>query len=295
MPVLSAATRLGDAGADRSEHTNAVRPTLILDCMFDGGAVSWEATKTTGEHRLLALRLIGAALIAATVFRPIPSHAADLSAALAKQMNAKPSDFVLNLPPRSGCLPGSIFTEDLRLPLERTRVNDPALDTGPPFSLDADLGSAASGDVGGTFAPIFGFLLSHNSSGTMTVHAENAHVIEMLGGDLKKRLLASAAAHSAADHGTDPFIVFRAYEGKVSFVLGRKQGTSANAWAKVQADAAQLHAGGELTSDNAVIFTLPEPIIFAFEVMKATYVATHLGAAANEVVLSKVTASQFKR
>jgi hypothetical protein len=76
----------------------------------------------------------------------------------------------------------------------------------------------------------------------MTVHIENAHLVEMLGGDLKKRLLASEAARSAANHGTNPFVVFRSYEGKISFALNRQQNTSANAWAKVKTDAAQLHA-----------------------------------------------------
>jgi hypothetical protein len=224
-----------------------------------------------------------------------PSMAADLRTELALQVQAKPRDFVLNLPPRTGCLPGSIFTDDLRLPIDRTRSDDPALTRGPTFGLAADLGSSASAEAGGTFAPVFGFLASHKTSGATTVRITNAHLIEMLGGDLKKRLLASDGARNAADHGTDPFIVFRAYEGNVSFELTHKQDSSANAWAKVKADAVEVHASGEVISDDAVIFTIPEPIVFAFEVMKATYVATHLGDAANDVGLRQVSADQFRR
>ncbi|MBV8589503.1 MAG: hypothetical protein JO212_05490 [Acetobacteraceae bacterium] len=119
--------------------------------------------------------------------------------------------------------------------------------------------------------------------------------MEMLGGDLKKKLLASEAARSAANHGTVPLVVFRSYEGKITFSLNRQQNTSANAWAKVKADAAQLHASGELASDSAVIFTLPQPIVFAFEVMKAAYVTTHLGGAPNQITLVKIPASEFRR
>jgi hypothetical protein len=129
----------------------------------------------------------------------------------------------------------------------------------------------------------------------MTVHIENAHLVEMLGGDLKKRLLASEAARSAANHGMNPFVVFLSYEGKIGFALNRQQNTSGNAWAKVKADAAQLHASGEEAIDNAVIFTLPQSIVFAFEVMKAAYVTTHLGGAPNEVALVKIPAAEFKR
>jgi hypothetical protein len=59
------------------------------------------------------------------------AQAADIRAALAIQMQAKPRDFVLNLPPRTGCLPGSIFTEDL--PSDRT---DPARRSGPDTGPD---------------------------------------------------------------------------------------------------------------------------------------------------------------
>jgi len=224
-----------------------------------------------------------------------PARAGDMKAELARRMNAKPGDFVLNFPPRFGCLPGSIFTDDLRLPLERTHTDDPALTRGPAFGLDADLGEIASAETGGTFAPIFGFLLSHRSLGTTTVQIEQAHVIEILGGDLKKRLLASEAARSAANRGIDPFVVFRAYEGIISLNLTRKRDTTADAWARVKADSAQVHASGELASDDAVLFKLPERIVFAFEIMRATYVTTHLGTGPNEVVLRKISADQFRR
>ena len=227
---------------------------------------------------------------------PGQARAADLRAALARQMQAKPRDFVLNLPPRTGCLPGSIFTEDLRLPVERTRPDDPALTRGPAFGLDADLGSSSALEGGGAFAPIFGFLASHKASGTTTVRITDAHLVEMLGSDLKKRLLASEGARSAADHGTDPYIVFRAYQGNVGFRVTRSTDTSASAWAKVKADAAEVDASGKVASDSEVAFTVAEPIVFAFEVMKATFVTTHLGGGGpNDVALRPIPADRFRR
>lgn len=222
--------------------------------------------------------------------------ALDLRAALAKQLQARPGDFVLNLPPRTGCLPGSIFTEDLRLPIARTTQDDQDLTMGPAFSLDAELGNSAEADGGATFAPLFGFLASHKSSGTAAVHIAQAHTIEMLGGDLKRRLLASEPARKAADRGTDPYIVFRAYQGQVGFRLARAAGTEASAWAKVKADAVQVNVAGKLATDSDVLFTIPDPIVFAFEVMKATFVTTHLGGGgADTVSLRPIEATQFHR
>jgi hypothetical protein len=248
-----------------------------------------------GWRRLRGLAIwMGLAALTAVV--PVRSGiCADLATELALQMKAKPSDFILNVPPRPGCLPGSIFTDDLRLPLERTKSDDPALTKGPPFGLEADLGSSTGADAGATFAPIFGFFASHKSTGNTKIRIEDAHLIEILGGDLHRRLLASDAARRAADRGVDPFVVFRAYDGMVSFTLARKQDTSANAWAKVKADAIDVHAGGSLASDDAVVFRLPERIVFAFEVVKATYVANHLGPRPDEVDLEKIQADEFQR
>lgn len=128
------------------------------------------------------------------------------------------------------------------------------------------------------------------------MHVSGAQMIEILGGDLKKRLLASDGARSAADHGTDPYIVYRAYEGTVSFQIARKDETSASAWAKVKTDAAQVNASGKIASDSDVVFTIPEPIVFAFEIMKATFVTTHLGAdGPSDVSLRPIPADQFRR
>ena len=52
---------------------------------------------------------------------------ADLRKELAEKFQVDPDYFVLNLPPRPGCLPGSMFTEDLRVPLQRSKVDDPDL------------------------------------------------------------------------------------------------------------------------------------------------------------------------
>jgi hypothetical protein len=232
----------------------------------------------------------------AIVLIALPSLAqADLQRALAQQVNADHRDFVLNIPPRPGCLPGSIFTDDLRVPLERTSSTDDALTRGESFSLDADFESGAGVGGSATLTGLFGFLASHKSSATTSVHVADAMLIDMLGTQLKSRLLASSAAKSAANRGLDPFVVFRAYEGVVSFTVTRKQDTSADAWAKVKANAVEARLNGELRGNDAIVFKIPNRIIFAFEVMRATYVTTHLGAGPNDVQLDRVKASEFTR
>src|SRR5271163_684097 len=64
---------------------------------------------------------------------------ADIRKTIAEKFGVDPTSFVLNLPPRPGCLPGSIFTDDLRVPLSRTKLDDPDLQFGPPFHFTADI------------------------------------------------------------------------------------------------------------------------------------------------------------
>src|SRR5271166_3411621 len=81
---------------------------------------------------------------------PLPA-AAGLKETIAEKFSIAPNSFILNLPPRPGCLPGSIFTDDLRVPLVRTKRDDPKLELGPVFHFSSDvsldLGASAGASV----------------------------------------------------------------------------------------------------------------------------------------------------
>jgi hypothetical protein len=47
--------------------------------------------------------------------------------------SADPQYFILNLPPRPGGWPGTIYTPDMRFVVERGVTADPRLERGPPF------------------------------------------------------------------------------------------------------------------------------------------------------------------
>src|SRR5271166_5033586 len=86
---------------------------------------------------------------------PLPA-AAGLKETIAEKFSIAPTSFVLNLPPRPGCLPGSIFTDDLRVPLSRTKLDDPDLQFGPPFHFTADISFDAGVEANVGVAEWFG-------------------------------------------------------------------------------------------------------------------------------------------
>lgn len=236
------------------------------------------------------------AVLAISVALTTTAAAADLQHVLAQELGVDARNLIPNLPPRPGCLPGSIFTDDLKIPLERTSPADAALDRGVAFSLDADAATLAGGGGGGGIAGLFGLAASYRASTNATLNVAKGVVIDMLGPQLKTRLLASAAAKSAANRGHDPFIVSRAYEGSVTVTIGRKAGGSAEAWAKLKTSAAQANLNGEMQGDSRLVFRIPGRFVFAFEVVQGKYLITHLGGIGpTDVRLIPIRADEFQR
>ena len=109
--------------------------------------------------------------------------------AIAAKFQVDENSFVLNLPPRPGCLPGSIFTGRSRVPLVRTAQDDPKLVRGPVFqfsaALDFDAGASASANVGW-----WGAAASASATADAAIEFKDARVVEILGPELKRRVMA---------------------------------------------------------------------------------------------------------
>ncbi|TFF27447.1 hypothetical protein E3C22_03025 [Jiella endophytica] len=197
--------------------------------------------------------------------------------AIADQFGIERGSFVLNFPPRPGCLPASIFTDDLKIPLKRTARDDPALDRGPAFDFSADLSFDAGAEAQTNVASFFGVKADASNASDAKLEFRNARAVEMLGAEMKKRVLADPDAKAAAERRVSPFMVSRAFEGKVSLRLTRKAGMSADAWANIKAQPVEVRAGVHVSAGDEVVITVDDPVVFAFEVVRTNYVTTHLG------------------
>jgi len=220
---------------------------------------------------------------------------ADLRKSIAQQFNIEEGSFILNLPPRPGCLPGSIFTDDLRFPLARTKPDDGGLDRGPPFLFTSDFSFDADASLSAGVSQWFGLAAKASSASDVKLEFKGARVVEMLGPELKKRVLRDVDARDAATRKVVPYVVARSYEGTITVKMSRKQGASAEAWAQIKKDAIDAKLGAKIGSDDTVEYTVSEAFVFAFEVVRATYVAQHLGSNPDDVVLTKIPETMFKR
>jgi hypothetical protein len=220
---------------------------------------------------------------------------ADIRKTIAQKFNVEPDAFILNLPPRPGCLPGSVFTNDLRVPLTRTKLDDPDLDFGPPFKFSATLDTDMGANVGAEAGGWFGVAASASSIASVVIGFDDAHAIEILGSALKKRVLADSDALASAQRGVPPFVVLRSFQGKASLRMSKKDAASVDAWAKLQQTAIDARLGAKIAAGNTLEINVPEPFVFGFEIVQVNYVTQNLGTTPDEVNFVAVPNDLFVR
>jgi hypothetical protein len=220
---------------------------------------------------------------------------ADLRKELAEKFQVDPDYFVLNLPPRPGCLPGSMFTEDLRVLLQRSKVDDPDLQFGPRFNFKADLSFDADAKASVGVLDWFGVAAKASDASDASMDVTDAQVIEILGPALKRRVLNDPDALAASARKVPPFAVIRAFYGRVTFKLSKKLGASSEAWAQANQVAVDAKVGARIENDGSVSISVAEPFVFGFEVVQLNYVTQHLGSKIDDVALAPVPADLFSR
>jgi hypothetical protein len=259
------------------------------------GLIRSNLSNTEAWGNLDMLHSIAKAL--AIVLLVFLSKAADagLKETIAEKFGVVPNAFVLNLPPRPGCLPGSIFTDDLRVPLSRTKLDDPKFEFGPTFQFSAEVGSELGANAGGGISDWFGVAAKASAVSNAVIEFKNARVIELLGPELKRRVLADPDALAAAARKIPPFAVLRAFQGTATLTLTKKDAASADAWAKVKETAVQANVGASASADDKLVISVGEPFVFGFEVVQLNYVTQHLGSTVDDVNLVKIPEDLFQR
>jgi len=251
------------------------------------------------KKRTLALAVTAVAVIAAAAILVPKLLKKDFRAELAKVLSEDPKGFVLNVPPASGLIPGSVFVKDnLRLiPLKRTPRNDESITQGNPFELDwAQLaGSSGKGNVGtGALGALFG----DTEAANIQVRAKDCRILDMDLEKIKRRLMSTDLMDLSADKTKQVTVVTRAYEGILETKITRKSKTNAEAWKEVQENAKNTSAASsgagdaaveiKANADDEIVIAWKDPVIFACSVQSVSYFASHLGTEPDKVELKKI-------
>lgn len=225
----------------------------------------------------------------------------DLRSALAAALHVpanREQDFFINLPPAGSRYPGAILVAPQMLVLEQSTANDTGITEGTVFSLVAS-DSAVANALSGFSSNVLSTAGRDKEDIDVILKVTDGKVLELPVADLKQRLLSSQSAQSAANKGTDPVVITRAYSGILTFTLHQKSA----AGARVIADAAkapELAANGSLKLDASkagegeITIEVTQPVVFAFEASSARYITNHLGSGPDDVSLTPIRPSDVK-
>ena len=180
-------------------------------------------TKTTKRSLLVvasALLVAGAAFVIVHLTAPKKDLRAALAAAL-HLPKEREQNFFVNLPPAGSRYPGAIMVVPQMLVLEPSTADETGLVEGDHFTLvssDAVVADALTGFQSNPLTTAG----RDKENVDVSLQISNGRLLEMAVPELKQRLLSSQSAQSAANKGTDPIIITRAYAGILTFVLRQK-------------------------------------------------------------------------
>jgi hypothetical protein len=255
----------------------------------------------TGKHSLLIVA--AAVLVAATAFVIVrlATPSKDLRSALAAALHLpkdRAQNFFVNLPPAGSRYPGAVMVVPQMLILEPSTADATGIVEGQHFTLVSSDTVVADALTGFQSDPLT--TAGHDKENVeVALQVSNGRVLEMAVPELKQRLLASQSAQSAANKGTDPIIITRAYAGTLTFILRQKS----TAGARLIADAAkspELQTAGSIkldasrTGQGELSIQVEQPVVFAFEASSARYITQHLAPGPDDVSLTPVKPSEIK-
>ena len=222
----------------------------------------------------------------------------DLRSQLAQILGVRPDVLWINLPPAKNRLPGSAFViQRTLLAVDSVQVDSSEFSTGSEFDLGW-VNSTGSKVNASSDAGFLGLLYGNSGEFKVDLRAAKCRSIELSLDKLKQRLLKSEEVKTQAAQGVEPLVVVRSYEGLVTLRISRNSSTTVQAWEQAQAAAKetasypnskiQVQGGG----GDSLEVTFKEPIVFAYEMVAAKLIATHLGAEPNDVQFKSVTAPE---
>jgi hypothetical protein len=171
-------------------------------------------TKATRRSLLfvsVALVVAAAAFVVVRLTAPPKDLRSTLASALHLPKDRE-QNFFVNLPPAGSRYPGAIMVVPQMLVLEPSTANETGLVEGDHFTLVSSDTVIADALTGFQSSPLT-TAGRDKENVDVSLHISDGRVLEMAVPDLKQRLLSSQSAQSAANKGTDPIVITRAYTG----------------------------------------------------------------------------------
>ena len=194
------------------------------------------------------------------------------------------------LPPAASRYPGTILATEKLFILNPADANDEDLHTGGSFQLTAD-DEVAGSALGSLGVPWLNEAASSKQEVGLELEVSDGKILEMDVPALKKKLLTSQEAQSAANKGTDPIVITRAYMGKLTYLLKRKGRDQGSLWQKApksNQDSEHFRIDASRAQQGEVRVEMLGPVIFAFEASSAHYILTNLGVEPTDVNLTPI-------
>lgn len=251
-----------------------------------------------------SLLIVAAALLVAAgafVIARLTAAPKDLRSALAAALHLpkeRELNFFVNLPPAGSRYPGAILVAPQMLVLEPSTSSDTGIVEGDHFTLVSS--DAVVADALSSFQSNLLTTAGRDKENLdVELHVSNGRVLEMAVPEIKQRLLSSQSAQSAANKGTDPIVITRAYVGTLAFILRQKSSAGARLIADV-AKAPELATSGSVKMDASksgrgeLSIQVEQPVVFAFEASSARYITNHLGPNPDDVSLTPIKPSEIK-
>lgn len=225
-----------------------------------------------------------------------------LKDAIASTLNVESSKLVLNLPPKNVRYPGTILSPNRSSLMVYTAGNldDESMLKGERFSIEAVVNDMSNVQASGQNT-LINSAFSNGEQLEVMLNIKDAYIAELPVGVLKERINSNDLVRAAIKKEIDPIIVSRAYVGKVEYVIRALSEAGIEAlvdMSKTAYNTRKARLGSFKFSDNIegrkeISFSIESPIIFAYEVMEASRVATDLSDE-GELVLNELSARRLK-
>jgi len=228
---------------------------------------------------------ISVGVIAATSIVYYLHRPPDVKTALRVALNVpeeRKDYFFLNIPPLADCYPGTMYSA-LGTPIGAVASSSPDLSRGPLTQFRAHQKVDARLRQSVTSSLLSG-VLQQQDLGDVTIDIHGLTVVTMDSSRIKRRLLQSDEALDLYNHGKDPLVVLKSYEGIVELTMHNTSQTSAKGNEPAQDKTEILRSRGftvqgavEGSGSHDMRMTSNAPIVFAYEAAHAKFATSNLG------------------
>lgn len=221
-----------------------------------------------------------------------------LKDAIASTVNVEPSKLLLNLPPKNARFPGSILSPSSSsfMVYSTGDADDKSILKSEQFTIEAIVNDMSNIQAGGKNS-LLSSAFSNDEQLEVTLNIKDAFIAELPISVLKEKIATNDLVQAAMKNNIEPIIVSRAYVGVVEYVVRALNESgiktlvdmSRTGYKVEKARLGSFNFSDNIEGRKEISFSINSPIVFAYEVMEASHVATDLSDK-GELVLNELSA-----